>query len=164
MCQGATSAKCGHRLAIVNGYDSTAIDRFSANPNCLQTGCSTNEDGQSQVHARCANCQSIARRLDVSASAEDELRIAGSPRNRGHTDAMTSNDVCERLGVLEKLVQHLDEKTGCRCLICRRSPDPSIGPRAAAPRLRRQTMGAIKAYRAEANVDLPTASRFIESL
>lgn len=25
-------------------------------------------------------------------------------------------------------------------------------------------MGAIKAYRAEANVDLPTASRFIESL
>jgi len=32
-CQGAMSAKCGHRLFIVNGYDSTAIDRLSANPN-----------------------------------------------------------------------------------------------------------------------------------
>jgi hypothetical protein len=53
------SAKCGHRLFIVNGYDSTAIDRFSANPNYLQTGCRTNQDGHNQVHARCANCQSI---------------------------------------------------------------------------------------------------------
>jgi hypothetical protein len=32
-CQGTMSAKCGRRLFIVNGYDSTVIDRFSANPN-----------------------------------------------------------------------------------------------------------------------------------
>jgi hypothetical protein len=57
--QGAMSAKCGHRLLIVNGYDSTAIDRFSANPNYLQTGCRTNQDGHNQVHAKCVNCQSI---------------------------------------------------------------------------------------------------------
>jgi hypothetical protein len=47
---------------------------------------------------------------------------------------MTSNDVYERLGVLEQLLAAGDK------------------------------MGAIKAYRGEANVDLATASRFIESL
>jgi hypothetical protein len=49
-------ANCGHRLLIVTGYDSTAIDGFSANPNFLQTCGSTSEDWQNQAHARYANC------------------------------------------------------------------------------------------------------------
>jgi ribosomal protein L7/L12 len=51
---------------------------------------------------------------------------------------MTSNDVYERLGVLEHLVQHL----------------LASGDK----------IGAIKAYRDATNVDLATARRIIESL
>jgi hypothetical protein len=77
---------------------------------------------------------------------------------------MTSNDVYERLGVLEKLVQHLYEKTGLSM------PDLQTLARSQVSAHVQQLldsgdkMDAIKAYRAEANVDLPTASRFIESL
>jgi hypothetical protein len=77
---------------------------------------------------------------------------------------MTTNDIYERLGVLELLVKHLYEKTGL--------PMPDLQTLAASQvsaNVRQllasgDKMGAIKAYRAEADVDLPTASRFIESL
>ena len=77
---------------------------------------------------------------------------------------MTSNDVYERLGVLEQLVRHLYEKTGVSV------PDLQTLARAQVSAHVQQLLaagdkiGAIKAYRAEADVDLPTASRFIESL
>lgn len=77
---------------------------------------------------------------------------------------MTSNDVYDRLGVLEQLVQHLYEKTGV--------PVPDLQTLAASQvsgHVRQllaagDKMGAIKAYRDESGVDLATASRTIESL
>ena len=77
---------------------------------------------------------------------------------------MTSNDVYERLGELEQLVQYLYEKTGVPM------PDPQTLARTQVSDRVRQLlaagnkMGAIKAYRDETNVDLATASRTIESL
>ena len=77
---------------------------------------------------------------------------------------MTTNDVYERLGVLEKLVQHLYENTGIPM------PDMQTLARSAVSSQVQQLLAsgnkiaAIKAYRDEANVDLPTATRFIESL
>ena len=77
---------------------------------------------------------------------------------------MTSNDVYERLGQLEQLVQYLYEKTGVSM------PDPQTLARTQVSDRVRQLlaagnkMGAIKAYRDETNVDLATASRTIDSL
>ena len=77
---------------------------------------------------------------------------------------MTSNDVYQRLGQLEQLVQYLYEKTGVPM------PDPQTLARTQVSDRVRQLlaagnkMGAIKAYRDETNVDLATASRTIESL
>ena len=77
---------------------------------------------------------------------------------------MTTNDVYERLGVLEKLVQHLYEKTGIPM------PDMQTLARSAVSSNVQQLLAsgnkiaAIKAYRDEGNVDLPTATRFIDSL
>ena len=74
------------------------------------------------------------------------------------------NDVYERLGVLEQLVRHLYERTGVPM------PDPHTLSRSQVSAHVRQLVasgdksGAIKAYRAETNVDLATASRIIESL
>lgn len=77
---------------------------------------------------------------------------------------MTSNDVYERLGVLEHLVQHLYEQTGLPMpdlqTLARSEVSANVQQLLAAG----DKMGAIKAYRAETNVDLPTASRIIESL
>ena len=77
---------------------------------------------------------------------------------------MTTNDVYERLGVLEKLVQHLYENTGIPM------PDMQTLARSAVSSQVQQLLAsgnkiaAVKAYRDEANVDLATATRFIESL
>jgi hypothetical protein len=77
---------------------------------------------------------------------------------------MTSNDVYERLGMLEQLVQYLYQKSGVPM------PDPQTLARTQVSANVQQLhaagdkMGAIKAYRAETNVDLATASRIIESL
>ena len=77
---------------------------------------------------------------------------------------MTTNDVYERLGVLEKLVQHLYVNTGIPM------PDMQTLARSAVSSQVQQLLAsgnkiaAIKAYRDEANVDLATATRFIESL
>jgi ribosomal protein L7/L12 len=77
---------------------------------------------------------------------------------------VTTNDIYERLGVLEQLVRHLYEKTGVPM------PDlQTIASAAVSARVREllasgDKIAAIKAYRDEANVDLPTATKIIESL
>jgi len=77
---------------------------------------------------------------------------------------MTSNDVYERLGVLEQLVKHLYEKTGVQMPNLQTLAGSQVSAHVRQLLASGDKMGAIKAYRAEANVDLPTASRFIESL
>jgi hypothetical protein len=75
---------------------------------------------------------------------------------------MTTNDIYERLGVLEQLVRHLYEKTGV--------PIPDLQTLAQVSDHVRQLLAsgnkiaAVKAYRDENNVDLATATRMIESL
>jgi ribosomal protein L7/L12 len=76
----------------------------------------------------------------------------------------STNDIYERLGVLEQLVKHLYAQTGVPM------PDlRAIARNEASPRVRElvaagNKIGAIKAYREEMNVDLATATRVIESL
>ena len=75
---------------------------------------------------------------------------------------MTSSDIYERLGVLERLVRHLYEKTGI--------PIPDLQTLAqVSDRVREllasgNKIAAIKAYKEESGVDLATATRMIESL
>jgi ribosomal protein L7/L12 len=77
---------------------------------------------------------------------------------------MTSNDVYERLGILEQLVQHLYEKTGVPMpdlqALSRTQVSPAVHRLVASG----NKIEAIKVYRAETNVDLATAKRIIESL
>ncbi|AGB21191.1 hypothetical protein Mycsm_00751 [Mycobacterium sp. JS623] len=74
----------------------------------------------------------------------------------------SSRDVYERLGVLERLVRHLYEKTGI--------PIPDIETLAQVSDNVRQLLAsgnkiaAIKAYKEESGVDLATATKMIESL
>jgi hypothetical protein len=77
---------------------------------------------------------------------------------------MTSNDVYERLGVLEQLVQHLYAKTGVPMPDLQTLARTQVSADVQQLLASGDKIGAIKAYRAEANVDLPTASRIIESL
>ena len=75
---------------------------------------------------------------------------------------MTSSDIYERLGVLERLVRHLYEKTGI--------PIPDLQTLAqVSDRVREllasgNKIAAIKAYKEEIGVDLVTATKTIESL
>jgi ribosomal protein L7/L12 len=75
---------------------------------------------------------------------------------------MTSSDIYERLGVLERLVKHLYERTGV--------PIPDLQTLAQVSDNVRQLLasgnkiGAIKAYKEESGADLATATRMIESL
>jgi ribosomal protein L7/L12 len=77
---------------------------------------------------------------------------------------MTDRDIYERLGKLEQLVRHLYEQTGVPI------PDMQALYRTDVSDNVRQLVAsgnkiaAIKAYRGEANVDLATASKVIESL
>ena len=74
----------------------------------------------------------------------------------------SSRDVYERLGVLERLVRHLYEKTGI--------PIPDLETLAQVSDNVRQLLAsgnkiaAIKAYKEESGVDLATATKMIESL
>ncbi len=77
---------------------------------------------------------------------------------------MTTNDVYERLGVLEKLVQHLYENTGIPMPDMQTLARSSVSSQVQRLLASGNKIAAIKAYRDEANVDLPTATRFIESL
>ena len=77
---------------------------------------------------------------------------------------MTTNDVYERLGVLEKLVQHLYEKTGVPIPDMQTLFSSAVSPRVQQLLASGNKIAAIKAYREEANVDMATASRVIDSL
>ena len=75
---------------------------------------------------------------------------------------MTSSDIYERLGVLERLVKHLYETTGV--------PIPDLQTLAQVSDNVRQLLAsgnkiaAIKAYKEESGLDLATATKMIESL
>ena len=77
---------------------------------------------------------------------------------------MTSNDIYERLGVLEHLVRHLYEKTGVPLPDIQTLARTQVSANVQQLLASGNKIGAIKAYRDEANVDLPTATRFIDSL
>jgi ribosomal protein L7/L12 len=77
---------------------------------------------------------------------------------------MTTNDIYERLGVLEQLVRHLYEKTGVPLPEIQTLARTQVSANVQQLLASGNKIGAIKAYRDEANVDLPTATRFIESL
>jgi ribosomal protein L7/L12 len=77
---------------------------------------------------------------------------------------MTSNDVYERLGILEQLVQHLYEKTGVPMPDLRALAQTQVSPAVQQLVASGNKIEAIKVYRAESNVDLATAKRIIESL
>jgi ribosomal protein L7/L12 len=77
--------------------------------------------------------------------------------------ASNDRDIYERLGELEQLVRHLYEKTGVPI------PDPQALARTEISDHVRQLIAsgnkiaAIKAYRDETNVDLPSATQLINS-
>ena len=77
---------------------------------------------------------------------------------------MTSNDVYERLGVLEQLVKHLYEKSGVPMPDLRALSRTQVSPAVQQLVASGKTIEAIKAYRAETGVDLATAKRIVESL
>ncbi len=77
---------------------------------------------------------------------------------------MTTNDIYERLGVLEQLVRHLYDKTGVQLPDIQTLARTQVSAQVQQLLASGNKIGAIKAYRDEANVDLPTATRFIESL
>jgi hypothetical protein len=77
---------------------------------------------------------------------------------------MTSNDVYQRLGQLEQLVQYLYAKTGVPMPDLQTLARTQVSDRGRQLVAAGNKMGAIKAYRDETNVDLATASRTIESL
>ncbi len=78
---------------------------------------------------------------------------------------MTStNDIYERLGVLEQLVKHLYTQTGIPmpdlAALARNEVSARVRDLVAAG----NKIGAIKAYRDETGVDMTTATRVVESL
>ena len=81
-----------------------------------------------------------------------------------HTAAMTSNDVYERLGVLEQLVAHLYQQTGIPMPDIRALAQARVSDRVKQLLMSGNKIAAIKAYREETGADLATASRFIDSL
>jgi hypothetical protein len=77
---------------------------------------------------------------------------------------MTTDDVYERMGVLEQLVKNLYEKTGVPIPDLQTLARSTVSAHVQQLLAAGDKMGAIKAYRDEAGVDLATASKFIESL
>ena len=73
----------------------------------------------------------------------------------------TTNDIYERLGVLEQLVRHLYEKTGIAVPDLRTLAGAQVSDRVRQLLAAGDKMGAVKAYRDEAGVDLPTAERWL---
>jgi hypothetical protein len=77
---------------------------------------------------------------------------------------MIDKEISERLSVLEQHVKFLYEKTGIPIPDLRTLARSNVSPQVQQFLGAGDTMGAIKAYRAEANVDLAAAKLFIESL
>ncbi|MGX9671533.1 hypothetical protein [Mycobacterium sp. HM-7] len=76
----------------------------------------------------------------------------------------TTNDIYERLGALEQLVRHLYAQTGIPLPDVRSMAQSQVSARVRELLAAGNKIAAIKAYRDEAGVDLPTATRVIESL
>lgn len=76
---------------------------------------------------------------------------------------MTSNDIYERLGMLEQLVRHLYEQTGVP-MPAVRNAGPAVSPRVQRLLAEGNKIAAIKVFREETGTDLATAKMFIESL
>jgi ribosomal protein L7/L12 len=77
--------------------------------------------------------------------------------------ASTDRDIYERLGALEQLVRHLYERTGVPMPDMRGLAQSEISDNVRRLLASGNKIGAIKAYRDETNVDLPTATKLIES-
>ena len=78
--------------------------------------------------------------------------------------ASNDRDIYERLGALEQLVRHLYTQTGVPMPDLRALARTEVSDNVAQLIAAGNKIGAIKAYRDEANVDLPTATRVIDSL
>lgn len=76
----------------------------------------------------------------------------------------TTNDIYERLGVLEQLVKHLYKQTGIPMpdlqALVRTDVSDNVRNLIAAG----NKIAAVKAYRDETGVDLATATRVVDSL
>ena len=77
---------------------------------------------------------------------------------------MIDNEISARLSVLEQHVKYLYDKTGIPMPDLRTLARSNVSPQVQELLGAGNTMGAIKAYRAETNVDLAAAKLFIESL
>lgn len=78
--------------------------------------------------------------------------------------APTDREIYERLGTLELLVRHLYEKTGIPIPDLQTLASDEISDNVRRLLASGNKIAAIKAYRGEANVDLATATRMLESL
>lgn len=78
--------------------------------------------------------------------------------------APTDREIYERLGTLELLVRHLYEKTGIPIPDLQTLASDEISDNVRRLLASGNKIAAIKAYRDEANVDLATATRMLESL
>ena len=76
----------------------------------------------------------------------------------------TTNDIYARLGALEQLVRHLYEKTGVPIPDLATLAQSEVSANVRQLLASGNKIAAIKAYRDEAGVDLPTATRTIDSL
>jgi len=76
----------------------------------------------------------------------------------------TVRDIYERPGALGQLGRHLYERTGVPMPDLRALAQSEISDNVRRLLASGNKIGAIKAYRDEANVDLPTATKLIESL
>lgn len=77
---------------------------------------------------------------------------------------MTSNDVYERLGVLEQLVAYLYQQTGVQMPDIRAMAQSQVSDNVKRLLMSGKKMEAIKVYRAETGADLAAAAKVIDSL
>ena len=78
--------------------------------------------------------------------------------------ASNDRDIYVRLGTLEQLVRHLYERTGVPIPDLQALAGTEVSDHVRQLVASGNKIGAIKAYRDETNVDLPTATRLVESL
>ena len=76
---------------------------------------------------------------------------------------MVANDISERLGLLEQLVRHLYLKTGVEVPDEEMLAQTEVSVHVHLLLASGDKVGAIQAYRDEANVDLTNASRVIDA-
>jgi hypothetical protein len=77
---------------------------------------------------------------------------------------MSDRDIHERLGELERLVQHLYKQTGVPMPDLQLLRGAEVSDRVRQLVASGDKIAAIKAYRSESNADLATANKVIDSL